>query len=212
MTRIEDEAVNAIRNTGADHLRVTIRGESEPRRVAISSRRNRWQQLQAVLSTMEWTRIDCCDKAGGVLHTVVDEDAANAAAPAKTTPTIDAAAGLAERFAGLLVQQHQAIVRAQSEQYVATLRGYEQLVDRLTTSIGDLRGIFTEALTMQRSAFMAAASSGGDGTPGSTDNDMLKMLMMGWMQQRMGAAAAPSSPPPPPKTPPPPPKNGETKT
>ena len=76
MRKIEDDAVRAIKAAGAHHCLVWTRGESEPRKVAISDRRNKWQQLEAVLSQLDWTRIDACDKSGATLHTIIAEMAA----------------------------------------------------------------------------------------------------------------------------------------
>lgn len=215
MRKIEDDAVRAIKAAGAHHCLVWTRGESEPRKVAISDRRNKWQQLEAVLSQLDWTRIDACDKSGATLHTIIAEDEPPPPQSHASTSGALVPSSLMYDFAKLLQQSVRETAETHARQYAATLQGYERLFQTLGESFGTLQAITRETLALQRQGFQAQAGAAGAGDDDPDGDGILKtVLQLAQLQQMAQAAKAAQAPKPPtngatgpakPSAPPPPP-------
>lgn len=136
------DVVQEIERLKPHHLRVLCEGESEPRRVAIPKRRNRWAAVARVLESLTWVEIECCDAQGGVLGVLRSEESSSISEVAAVGGD---GGGVTLREAQLcdlvVAAQRQAVgqvLQAQAEARAAVLQQFDELGRALSLGVRQL--------------------------------------------------------------------------
>ncbi len=166
-----------VQDADPDHVMV-YDGDAEPRRVAVTKRRQKWQLLRKVIEAMTWTRLEACDAHGGVLAVWPPERArAAAAAAAPPLPTEWQAPATA------LLAAYREGASASQAQAGTLINGYQGMLQMVFGSVADLRGLVTELSTMNRTLLRALADGtggggGGDDGEGGGDPGLLRLFSL----------------------------------
>jgi len=171
-----------LRTLKPHHLLVTVEGEDEPRKLAVSNVRNRWQRIDTVLAQLRWTLIDARDKSGATLGLLRAEE--DDASPVATPSSGGAGVTIREReLVELTMAAYDRGARAAQESADRALGRAEKSLVLVSDSIAAqlevmsqatraVVGQYSEALTLQRTLTAGAAPA-----PDDAGADMLPALL-----------------------------------
>jgi hypothetical protein len=179
----DEHAVDGLRKLEPFVLRVTcLDGHVES--VAVPKIRNRWQRVIKVIDSMAWTRIDALDKAGAVLGSVEDEEAAGF--------EVDDQDGAGERderdmrIAKVLLEVMRTTQKETRQMFEVQMRGQAELVESLIGGVRSIQQTYEANMAVSRARDVAEAGAAAGGNP----------EIMAMMQMAMAAMSQPKLPAP----------------
>ena len=138
-------------------LRVLEAGVDLPELIEISTKRDRWSKAVHILAQKNWLRIDCLDRQGRTVDTIVDEDQdqAELAIPGPQTQE--------ERWLAIMINAQRLALESQATQLAPLIDGYVRLADILGRRLESLERHYDETLQVAaENALLQAQIEGGD--------------------------------------------------
>jgi len=191
-----------IADADPDHVLVYRDDDDrEPRRVAVTKRRQRWQQLRRVVDAMVWSRLEACDVRGGVMAVFPPTPARAPVVGPAAPPPLPAEWQAPSQALLAAFQAGGAQAHAQTAQLV---QGYQGLLQGLMGTVVDLRAITADLATQNRAqlkgitelleelASNRGRSSGGDD---DDDGDPGAGILLELMRSRGGGRKSEGAPP-----------------
>lgn len=189
-----DPLISQIRRFNPASLVVHMTdGESRP--VAISPRKNRWEQLLALLSSLPWERVECIGRDASLVGVVDNPDAGN-------DDQEDEQLDDRKYFAALIRDVHREAVKETANQYNAQMGAFRELTASVLGVVKLQQDTHRHAMQVQAQAAAAkalAGAAGDDDDDGS--NELMKLFGMMQMMKAGPIPRPPTSPTP--ATPPP---------
>lgn len=166
MTEIDLENLRAALAKHNAHKVIAYRGDELVRSVPVPTGRKRNAAVLAVVSKLEWSRVELVDRTGGLLAVVDGQDAAG---DDRDLPGVELNGRDAQLLGILLKAQQVALSHREKETQIA-LNACTASVKMLTDAVGALAGMHKQTIAAQAEAHAAsvaaaldAAAKGGEG-------------------------------------------------
>jgi hypothetical protein len=174
-----------LRRYKPSKFELTLR-DGTKKNVPLSTKQNRWEQLDELLSTVPWTVIEAHDTEGNLLGAVerdgelVDDD---------QDPDI----GRAEAFSRILLSAVSTAMQETRKMFADTMRANAEMCKAMLESQHVVVESYQLALKVQQNVMLQA---GGESQGDDKFNEMLKMAMMMYAGGKPALTVTPPAPKP----------------
>lgn len=175
--------------------------DSTSKTLVLSTKANKWEELQRTLQSLQWMTVEAVDADGGVLGVVesdIDYEEED------MDPVVASTTAIVKIITGAIGQAMQETRRM----FADSMSANSKLVEGVLTSVHTMQESYQLALQVQRTALISGATPGADGGDfdGAKIMEMMKLAAMFMNKQppQIAVEVKPGPPKPRPQT------NGKT--
>lgn len=168
-----DAITGRLRLAKPSQLRVFTIEREDADLIEVSAKRDRWKRCCDVLSTMNWTRIDCLSSKGAIIDTIVQDDAS----VTDDDEAVVVEQSEEERWLNLMINAQRLALENSAHLMSPLIEGYVKLADALGARLAAMEKRFDQTLDVAyQNAMLQAQVDAGPEMEGEVVKALLDKL------------------------------------